>query len=258
MTVVRALDPETVSAPRNTDTTARCSSAASRRGRVPSGFARRGALLSVVLGLVLALSGCLQLNAELSVRKNDTVSGRILLAGQNPEEAAQLNALSVPTGLDEKVRISNYAADGYSGKEVYFTELSFADVDNLVMGLQVDNSRPYTMSFRRSGSTVTFSGTVDLSDVPPQQTEGLQTRVDLSFPAPVENTNGEVAPDGNRVSWSPQAGTVTQMDASTSYPDPATRGFAVWLIVGIGAALLVCIGVVLAARSSRARFDARA
>lgn len=207
-------------------------------------------------GLVLALSGCLQLNAELSVRKNDTVSGRILLAGTNPEEASQLNALAVPTGLDEKVRISNYAADGYTGKEVYFTELSFTDIDTLVTSLQVDNSRPYSMSFRRSGSTVTFTGSIDLSDLDPAQAEGLQTRIDLSFPAPVEDTNGEVSADGNSVSWNPQAGTITQMQASTSYPDPATRGFAVWLIVGIGAALLVCIAVVLAARSSRARFDA--
>ena len=45
------------------------------------------------------------------------------------------------------------------------------------------------------------------------------------------------------------------MQASSSYPDPATRGFAVWMIVGIGAALLVSIGTILAARTARARAD---
>lgn len=219
-------------------------------------WVRRSALLTMIVALVFTLSGCLQLNAELSVRKNDTVTGRILLAGSNPEEASQLNGLSVPTGLDEKVRISNYSADGFTGKEVYFTDLTFADVDNLVLGMQVDNSRPYTMSFRRSGSQVLFEGSVDLSDVQPELAQGAQTRIDLSFPAEVTNTNGEVSPEGNAVSWTPQPGTVTQLQATTSYPDPATRGFAVWLIVGIGAALLVSIGVLLAARSSRARFDA--
>ena len=60
---------------------------------------------------------------------------------------------------------------------------------------------------------------------------------------------------GNSVSWSPAPGSITRMQASSSYPDPAARGFAVWMIVGIGAALLVSIGTILAARTSRARAD---
>lgn len=224
-------------------------------GRGPA-WLRRGSLLSLVIALAFTLSGCLQLGADLSVGKNDTVSGRILLAGDNAEEASVLNGLSVPTGLEEKVRISNYAANNFSGKEIYFTELSFADVDTMVIGLQVDNSRPYSMSFRRSGGKVTFEGSIDLTGVPQEQTGGIQSRIDLSFPAPVENTNGTIEDDPNRVSWTPQAGTVSTLEASTNYPDPATRGFAVWLIVGIGAAVLVSILVILLARSSRARTDA--
>lgn len=234
------------------------SSAVARRhtGSLGPTWLRRGTLLSLILALAFGLSGCLQLGADLSVGKNDTVSGRILLAGDNAEETSVLNGLSVPTGLEEKVRISNYAANNYSGKEIYFTELSFADVDTLVIGLQVDNSRPYSMSFRRSGSKVTFEGSIDLTGVPQDQTGGIQSRIDLSFPAPVESTNGNSEDDPNRVSWSPQAGTVSTLEASTNYPDPATRGFAVWLIVGIGAAVLVSILVILLARSSRARADA--
>lgn len=217
---------------------------------------RRGLLATIVVALAVTLSGCLQLSSDLSVRKNDTVSGRILLAGNNPAEAESLSAVSVPSGLEEKVRVSNYAANAFVGKEVYFTDLTFADVDNLVIGMQPDQSHPYSLSFSRSGGKVTFSGSVDLTSIPGDQAQAMNARIDLSFPARIESTNGTVGDDDTRVSWTPKAGTVTTMNASTSYPDPATRGFAVWLIVGIGAAILVSILVVLLARSSRAKADA--
>lgn len=204
--------------------------------------------------MLFVLTGCLQLNAQMSVRKDDTVSGRILIAGDQPAETTGLDKLAAPSGLEEKVRITPYSADGFTGREIYFTQLTFAEMDALSLAIEIEGARPYTMGFRRSGDTVTFSGSVDLSGIPVDRADAASTRVELSFPNRISETNGTPG-GGNSVSWNPSPGSITRMQASSSYPDPAARGFAVWMIVGIGAALLVSIGTVLAARTARARTD---
>jgi hypothetical protein len=210
--------------------------------------------VTALVTMLFVLTGCLQLNAQMSVRKDDTVSGRILVAGDNPAQTAALDRLTTPSGLEQKVRITAYSADGFTGREIYFTQLTFAEVDALSLAIEVEGARPYTMGFRRSGDTVSFTGSVDLSGVPADRTESATTRVDLTFPNRISESNGTPG-GGNSVSWTPAPGSITRMQASSSYPDPAARGFAVWMIVGIGAALLVSIGTVLAARTSRARAD---
>lgn len=209
---------------------------------------------AAMVTMLFVLTGCLQLNAQMSVRKDDTVSGRILVAGDQVAESSALDKLSAPSGLEQKVRITPYSADGFTGREIYFTQLTFAEIDALSMAIEVEGARPYTMAFRRSGDTVSFSGSADLSGIPANRADAASTRIDLTFPNRISETNGTPG-GGNSVSWSPSPGSITRMQASSSYPDPATRGFAVWMIVGIGAALLVGIGTVLAARTSRARAD---
>ncbi|HHX85337.1 MAG TPA: DUF3153 domain-containing protein [Actinomycetales bacterium] len=220
------------------------------RARTP----RRLVGLAGAVVLLFVLTGCLQLNVQMSVRKDDTVSGRILVAGDQLAESTDLDRLSPPSGLEQKVRITPYTADGFSGREIYFTQLTFAEVDTLAQAVDIEGARPYTMSFRRSGDTVAFTGSVDLSGIPEDRAESASTRVDLTFPNRITETNGSLG-GGNSVSWTPAPGSITRMQASSDYPDPATRGFAVWMIVGVGAALLVSIGTVLAARTSRARSD---
>lgn len=210
--------------------------------------------VAAMVTMLFVLTGCLQLNAQMSVRKDDTVSGRILVAGDLPAQTTGLDQLSAPSGLEQKVRITPYSADGFTGREVYFTQLTFAEFDTLALAIEIEGARPYTMGFRRSGDTVTFSGSVDLSGIPAERAGETSTRIDLTFPNRISETNGTVG-GGNSVSWSPATGSITRMQASSSYPDPAARGFAVWMIVGIGAALLVSIGTVLVARTSRARAD---
>ena len=215
---------------------------------------RRITGVTALVTMLFVLTGCLQLNAQMSVRKDDTVSGRILVAGDQPAQAAALDRLSTPSGLEQKVRITAYSADGFTGREIYFTQLTFAEVDALSLAIEVEGARPYTLGFRRSGDTVSFTGSVDLSGIPADRADSATTRVDLTFPNRIGETNGTLG-GGNSVSWTPAPGSITRMQASSSYPDPATRGFAVWMIVGIGAALLVSIGTILAARTSRARSD---
>lgn len=231
-------------------TTSTTTTSTSRGRRVP----RRLLGMAAMATMLFVLSGCLQLNAQMSVRKDDTVSGRILVAGDQPAQAAALDRLATPSGLEQKVRITAYSADGFTGKEIYFTQLTFAEVDALTLALDIEGSRPYTMGFRRSGDSVSFNGSVDLSGLPADRAGSATTRVDLTFPNRISQTNGTLG-GGNSVSWAPAPGSITRMQAASSYPDPATRGFAVWMIVGIGAALLVSIGTVLAARTSRARAD---
>lgn len=220
----------------------------------PTRRPRRLLGVAALVTMLFMLTGCLQLNAQMSVRKDDTVSGRILVAGEQSARASGLDQLSTPSGLEQKVRITPYSADGFTGREIYFTQLTFAEMDALSAAIEIEGARPYSLGFRRSGDTVSFSGSVDLSGIPADRADSASTRVDLTFPNRISETNGTIG-GANTVSWTPAPGSITRMQASSSYPDPATRGFAVWMIVGVGAALLVAIGTVLAARTSRARAD---
>ena len=216
--------------------------------------ARRAAGIATALALVLLLSGCLQLNAQMTIRTDDTVSGRILVAAATNVEDSQINQIQVPSGLEDKVRINNYAANEFRGREIYFTQLSFTEIEVLSQSVEVDGSRPYNLGFRRSGDSVIFNGSVDLTGIPEESAEQASARIDLSFPGQLGSTNG-TSSGSNSISWTPEPGGITRMEATAEYADPATRDFAVWMIVGIGAALLVSIAALLAARRSRAGAD---
>ena len=158
----------------------------------PARTPRRLVGLAGAVVLLFVRTGCLQHNVQMSVRKDDTVSGRILVAGDQLAESTDLDRLSPPSGLEQKVRITPYTADGFSGREIYFTQLTFAEVDTLAQAVDIEGARPYTMSFRRSGDTVAFTGSVDLSGIPEDRAESASTRVDLTFPNRITETNGSL------------------------------------------------------------------
>ena len=84
------------------------------RGRSP--LARRLAGVTALFTMLFVLSGCLQLNAQMSVRKDDTVSGRILIAADQLAQAAArtVNALR----LEQKVRSPLFSGRVH-GREIY-------------------------------------------------------------------------------------------------------------------------------------------
>jgi len=206
--------------------------------------------LTLTLLLVLAvplLSGCLRAQLTMGVSAGDQVSGRLVLAtppGGTPP------AVQVPGSLGALVTAQPYSRDGYTGTEVTFTNLSFAQLQQLST-LTPDGSGGYSLNLRRSGDIVTLDGTIDLTQV---TQAGADVVLRINFPSRVATTNG--TRDGsNGVSWSVSSGPLwvgasNLVQASVRYPDPGARTFTDWsLLVGgfvLGVALLVGVLALLA------------
>lgn len=204
---------------------------------------------TLALALLLALpllSGCVRAQLSIGVSSDDRVSGRLVLAvprGGTPP------TVTAPPALGSAVTVKPYSQGGYNGSEVQFTNLSFAQVQQL-SSLTAAGTGAYSLNLRRSGDIVTLEGTVDLTSVTPQ---GADVELRLNFPARVATTNG-IRDGANGVTWS-SSGSLTVgrsnlVQASARYPDPASRTFTDWtLLVGgfvLGVALLVGLLALLA------------
>ncbi|CRK55731.1 Lipoprotein LppM [Alloactinosynnema sp. L-07] len=211
-------------------------------------FRRWVAIALLSLLAALTLSGCVRVQASLTVSEDDLVSGQVVVAAVSIKQGDTGPALTVPPELAGKVKTQLYTADGYVGQTVSFQDLTFPEIGILSDGLTV--GKQYRLSIRRSGDLVTMAGSVDLSDLPPDRAE-VQFKVTL--PGTVSRTNG--INDNGTISWKPKPGAVTEFNATVQYTDVSGVSWTKWVtIVGastIGVALIVLVLALVTHRRSR-------
>lgn len=194
------------------------------RGRV------RQPSLSVLALLLLfvatLLTGCLRVNASISVSEDDKVSGDIIAAVKPRDDNDKGPQFDENVGFSQKISVSSYRADGYVGSRARFSDLSLAEVPQLA-----NLSRDATgvdIALRRAGNLVILEGRVDLTNVTDPEAD---VTFRAGFPGEVISTNGELV-DSSMVEWKLKPGVVTTMSAQSRYTDPSTRSFtaaAIWL-----------------------------
>ncbi len=191
--------------------------------------ARRTRLRALALLLAFAaplLVGCLRVHASITVSPNDLVSGDIVAAVKPRDNKDQGPQFDENMGFSQKIAVQSYRADGYSGSQATFTNLTFAEMPQLA-----NLSRDATgvdISLRRAGDLVILEGRVDLTNVTDPDADVTFT---AAFPGEVTSTNGDRV-DTSTVEWKLKPGAVTTMSAQSRYTDPATRAFgaaALWL-----------------------------
>ena len=192
---------------------------------------RRRRLVSVLALVLMAapmLAGCLRVQVSMGVSANDRVSGQIVAATIPTSDSDAGPTLTAPDSLSDKVRIQSYRSDGYVGSEVFFSDLTFGEVQQLG-SLSDQSAGAYQLSLTRAGDLVTLAGQADLTSVP---VTGTDVQFTIAFPARVATTNGTRDGD-NVVTWKLPAGDRTTLRAEVRYSDPNTRSFAGWAgIVG--------------------------
>jgi hypothetical protein len=193
----------------------------------------------VLLLLLLAplATGCLRLNASITVSPDDVVSGEIIAASKARNDADRGPQFDENISFSEKVDVSSYEADGFVGSQAAFSGLSFAELPQLA-NLSKDASG-VDITLRRAGNLVILEGRVDLTTVTDAEAD---VRFSAAFPGEVTSTNGERA-DAGVVEWQLKPGVVTTMSAQARYTDPSTRSFrtaALWL----GLAAFAVAGVI--------------
>ncbi|SDH95395.1 Protein of unknown function [Actinokineospora alba] len=199
-------------------------------------FPRWAAFALLSLLAVLTLSGCVRVQASMTVSENDLVSGQLVIAAVSIKQGDTGPTLKIPPELAGKVKTQVYAADGYVGQTIALQELTFAEVGILSDSITV--GKQYRLSFRRAGDLVTMAGSVDLTELPKDRAD-VQFKVTL--PGTVSRTNG--VNDNGTISWKPKPGAVTEFNATVQYTDSSGVSWTKWVtIVGasaIGVALLV-------------------
>lgn len=203
-------------------------------------FRRLAAFAALAAAAALVLSGCVRVQAAISLSDRDTVSGKLVVASVLLRKEDKGPELTVAPELATKVTTEPYSADGYVGNTVTFQDLTFAEVALLTQTLTPGGQ--YRLSFRRSGNLVTMAGSVDLSELPADRAD---VQLKVAFPGTVIQTNG--VNDTGTVSWSPKPGSVTEFLATIEYDDQSGVSWTKWVtIVGAAAVAVAMLVLVLA------------
>ncbi|HET8992507.1 MAG TPA: DUF3153 domain-containing protein [Rhodococcus sp. (in: high G+C Gram-positive bacteria)] len=217
------------------------SSTSVRPAAVPrQAIARRViAAFALLILMVPALTGCLRVQTSMGISSDDRVSGQVVAATIPIDENDKGPELTVPSALAGKVRIQEYAQDGYVGSQVFFSDLTFGDVQQLAT-MSDQSAGSFQLSLQRAGDLVSLTGRVDLEAAPER---GTDVQFTIAFPARVATTNGDRESD-SIVSWKLPAGEVSTLRAEVRYSDPNTRGFAGWagIVAGGATAVTLLIG----------------
>lgn len=172
----------------------------------------------------------------MGISSDDRVSGQIVAATIPADENDAGPQLTAPASLAGRVRVQEYAQDGYVGSQVFFSDLSFGDVQQLST-LSDQSAGMFQLNLQRAGDLVSLTGRVDLESAPEQ---GTDVQFTIAFPARVATTNGTRESD-SIVTWKLPAGEVSTLRAEVRYSDPNTRGFAGWAGIVAGATLGVSL-----------------
>lgn len=208
---------------------------------------RRLALRILALSaLVLALAGCVRVQAELVLTPDDTVDGTIVVAvvaGADTTEARQ-EALARVADLEsallgslpdaEGVSTRAYDEDGYLGSRITLDDVALA---------AFSGQRPESFRFERDDDEYAFhcvldftAQSIDADDADPQD-----LRVSITFPGEVSDHNGELS--GTTVTWTTTPDQRLEMRATGGATPP---GPPVLLLTLIGIGVLVVAAGVLA------------
>ena len=194
---------------------------------------------ALALFAVVALSGCIRYNVDMTLSEDDTASGTIVIAVQkgvgeqmgvaNDQEAlAQLFGES-PFGANFTPK--EYAEGDWVGQSYTFDAVPITDLADLASLFTVTRDGD-AFSVDGSGAPVTAD---EQSQLPP----GAESKLSITFPGDVIEHNGTL--EGKTVTW--DLFTMTDSVHATAGATGSGSGpaFPLWLLIGGGTALVALI-----------------
>lgn len=221
--------------------------------------------LLAVGALVLALAGCVRVQADLRLEPDDTVDGQIVVAVALSEdtddarrqalaavgdiESALLGSLADATG----VSTGEYDEDGYFGSRITLDGVALA---------AFSGQRPESFRFVREDDEYVFTGILDFTaqSLPDDDADADDSNltVAISFPGEVTEHNGEL--EGQTVTWSTTTDERVEMRARGAASAPGVPALVVVLVVAglvvIVAAAVLGVWLVLRSRKKAVGADA--
>jgi hypothetical protein len=203
------------------------------------------AAASAAVGL-LALTGCMKVDMDMTLSEDDTVSGTIVMAvsnslaetmGMEPGELWDQAGGELSQSAPEGATQEPYADDEYTGTEYTFTDAPISDISG---------EGGEDLSIAREGDEYVVTGAMNLSEgadqvesLPQEVQDAFDVQLSITFPGTVSEASGEI--EGNTVTWTPQVGENTEISARGS----AVAGSSFpWWVVGLAVGLVVIALVV--------------
>jgi hypothetical protein len=215
--------------------------------------------------LVLLASGFVRFRGDLEVGRDDTVSGTLVVAVQDPSGSLQPpDPPPLADPLGRRVTVAGYHGDGYVGSEYTLRRLPFDDFDDLVRqaaaftlpglpgvpglspgsagGEDAASTPTIQMSLRREGGEIRLSGAFYLPLPEGVTTDGDDARLSVTFPGEVVSSTGTRA--GRTASWTFGAGQRQPVEAVARVSGPVGAWVRYAPVAG-GVAVLLLLGGLL-------------
>ncbi|MBK0868522.1 MAG: DUF3153 domain-containing protein [Saccharopolyspora sp.] len=196
----------------------------------------RAALAALIALVAALLGGCLHADTSISLSEDDTASGELLLTTETADGKVPFD-LRPPEHMADRVQVAPYNEGNRVGSRLTFKDLDFDELQELSNALSPSESR-YRLHLERTGSLVELSGSLDLT---PLADTDSSVRIELTAPGEVTTTNGRES--SGVVTWSPEPGEVTQLNATFQYAGSGAGAWTVWALVmgalALGAVLVI-------------------
>jgi hypothetical protein len=227
----------------------------------------RPLVLFCLLGFLL--SGCLKLDATLTVGPDNTITGEYVVAYKKDPNRPDTGLGTVRELLVSKgtATASRYDDGDYDGTRYRLEGVPLEDLARFVP-VTYDRRQTGSIQITRDGEDFLVAGTFDFREAKPtrrtveqqRQAEDLfKVRVRLTFPGTVESGNGTI--EGNTITWQMNPFVLTTLQARASaIPPPAAAAPAspvnaamLLALGGGGLALIILLGLGLWALRRRGR-----
>ena len=207
--------------------------------------------VALALVTVVGLSGCIRYNVDMTLSPDNTASGTIVIAvqkgvGQQMGLASDQDALTQLFGespFGPNFTPKEYKDGDWVGKSYTFSGVAITDLADLAALFTVVRDGD-VYSVDGAGAPITAD---EKKQLPP----GAESRMSITFPGPVIESNGTVV--GNTVTWN--LFDMTDPVHATGKAIAAGSGWSVptWLLIAGGTSLIALIGAAVLVLMRRRR-----
>ena len=217
---------------------------------------------NLLLGaLLLTTAGCVRMDIDLTINKDSTLSGAMVLAVSDG-----LLALSPSSGTDLKdsiekdfglnvqntkgLKIEEYRQSGYTGQKII--------LDHVPLDQFKNQDSQFALNFTKNEDEITVRGQFDLTDSNSELTSSedmfgadfantilssADLRIRITFPVEVVSTTGELSQDKRTVTWRPKFGEKT--DFTTTVKLPSKSYLMPVITVSLSALFIIVVLVIM-------------
>lgn len=225
-------------------------------------------LVLLSLPLVFLLTGCVKMDIALTVNKDKTMSGTVVLALADSiaglDSSGSFSGTSGTGGLDnlvdkkaKGVTVSKYHQGGFTGEKVTFDHsplkaFSSASQKDGSFAIDIKGNKAYISGAMDLSSTGTSSSPSSSTDdaLAKAMFASAQFRISVTFPGKITKSTGEISKDRRTVTWNPAFGEKTDLATTVELDTP--MNFVLWAIGGVIFIALVVLLIILNRRKKPA------